>query len=262
MKRRLTLFLFILFFLFSFVHTLALAEERNIYVGDLIELKITTQVFSEEELREKFSDFEIVALEKKPDGYQLTLRTFETGEKAVQLGDKEIIIHVQSTLEQFDRTDVFEGNPAVKSPVFSPDWRFVAGLAALLFLISGGILLGKTLQKRKLSRLTPLQKFMKAVNIVSLEDKDAFVQLTFCLKAYLESSFSIRIRGKTSTEILKELTPRSEVQEKLPEIRSWLQECDFLKFSGKEGSREKRQELFLGLKTLAETIDTLKGGKV
>jgi len=92
MKRKLTLFFFILFLLIPFGH--GLAEERNIYVGDLIELKVITHAFSEEEMRERFSEFEIVALESKTDGYLLTLRTFETGEKTVQLGDKEIVIHV------------------------------------------------------------------------------------------------------------------------------------------------------------------------
>lgn len=259
MKRTLALFLSILFFLFP--RGVALAEERPLYVGDLIELKITTLAFSEEEIREKFHDFEIVALEKKPDGYQLTLRTFETGEKVIQLGDKEIIIDVRSTLEQHDRDDVFEGSSDVLKPGFSPDARIFAGLAALLFLVSGGILLGKALRKRKLSRLTPLQRFLKAVNQVSLDHKDAFVQLTFCLKEYLETSFSLRIRGKTSREILRELTPVEELQKLLAGIRSWLEECDCLKFSGNEGSVEKRQELFLALKELAEKIDAVKGGK-
>jgi len=259
MKRTLALCFCICFFLF--IRCFAQAEERKLFVGDLIELKITTHAFSEEEIREKFRDFEIIALDKKPDGYQLTLRTFETGEKVIQLGDKEIIIDVQSTLKEYDRTDVFEGSPDVLKPGFSPDWRIFAGFSAIIFLSSAGILLGKTVRKRKLSRLTPLQKFMKAVDKVSLMHKDAFVQLTFCLKEYLESSFSLRIRGKTSREIVKELTPVEELREQLPEIRSWLEECDYLKFSGNEGSMEKRQELFLALKALVEAIDTIKGGK-
>ncbi len=259
MKRKLAVFFFILLFLLCQGHVLA--EERELYVGDLIELKITTTAFSEEELREKFSDFEIVALESKPDGYRLTLRTFETGEKTIQMGDSEIIINVHSTLEQYNRDDVFEGSSNVLSPRFSPDWRIVAGLFALLFLASGGFVLIKALQKRKLSRLTPLQKFLKDVMQVSLGDKDAFVQLTFCLKVYLESAFSFRIRGKTSSEIIKEITPVEELQENLPEIRSWLEECDYLKFSGNEGSREKRQELFVALKALVETVDAVRGGK-
>jgi hypothetical protein len=259
MKRTLALCFCICFFLF--IRCFAQAEERKLFVGDLIELKITTHAFSEEEIREKFRDFEIVALEKKPDGYQLTLRTFETGEKVIQLGDKEIIIDVQSALEEYERDDVFEGSPDVLKSGFSPDWRIFAGFSAALFLASAGILLGKSVGKRKLSRLTPLQKFMKAADQVSLAHKDAFVELTLCLKEYLESSFSLRIRGKTSREIMKELAPVEELREHLPEIRSWLDECDYLKFSGNEGSMERRQELFLSLKSLAESIDATKGGK-
>jgi len=51
--------------------------------------------------------------------------------------------------------------------------------------------------------------------------------------------------------------PITGLQEKLPEIRSWLEECDFLKFSGNEGSIEKKQELCKTLKALVESIEAL-----
>ena len=60
MKRLKKVLLIVILAAFALVFANPLiAEERNIYVGDLIELKITTQVFTEEEIREKFKDFEI-----------------------------------------------------------------------------------------------------------------------------------------------------------------------------------------------------------
>ena len=135
--------------LILFLPTSVRAEELNIYVGDLIELKINTSAYSLEELREKFDGFEIVALEQTPDGALITLRTFETGEKTVVLGDKQIVIRVQSTLDNYQREDVFEGDLNAQSPGFMPDWRIPAGLSALVFLLSGAFLVIKLFQKRK-----------------------------------------------------------------------------------------------------------------
>lgn len=245
----------------SWATRVAEIEERSIYVGDLIEIRITSQQFSEEELREKFNDFEIVTLEKILDGYLLTLRTFETGEKTILLGDKEIIIAVKSTLDEIEQTGVFEGDLTPEDPGFSPDWRVVAGITALLLLSSGGILLTKYLQKRKAASLTPWQRFLKGLDAISLEDKDAFVHMTFCLKEYLESTFLFRIRGKTTSEIMKELYCIPELQVKLPGIQTWLEESDYLKFSGAIVPGTKRQELLTTLKNLVEKMEASKEGK-
>ncbi len=64
------------------------AEARNIYVGDLIELRISTQEFTKDALIDKFKDFEIVDLDEDNGGYLLTLRSFEAGEKKVENSPK------------------------------------------------------------------------------------------------------------------------------------------------------------------------------
>lgn len=258
MKHWYIVFLFILLLLLPSGYSFA--EERNIYVGDLIELKISTTAFSEEEIAGKFNGFEIVAMEKQPDGFLLTLRTFETGEKKITLGDKEIVIHVQSTLDNIERNDVFEGSIEVQDAGFLPDWRIPAGLAALLFILSGGFTAVKLLQNRKLARLSPKERFMKAISRVSLDDREALVYLTLCLKMYLETRFSLRIRGKTSGEILQELSPIPELQPGLPEIGDWLEKCDYLKFSGSKASQDQKQELCSSLKALVEDMETIKEG--
>lgn len=257
MKHKSVILIIILLILFLPISVWA--EERNIYVGDLIKLKINTSAYSLEELQEKFDGFEIVALDQTPDGALITLRTFETGEKTVVLGDKQIVIRVQSTLDDFQRDDVFEGDPNAQSPGFLPDWRIPAGVSVLVFLFSGGFLVTKFIQKRKPE--PPLERFFRAVGSVSLDSRDAPVQLTLCLKLYLEARFSVRIRGKTSGEIMKELSALPDLQEQLPEIRPWLEKCDELKFSGKEATLEEKQALCAALKALVERLELPKEGK-
>ena len=53
-------FFLIVFISLFFIPSVGTAEsERNIYIGDLIELKITSQTITEDELREKFKEFDI-----------------------------------------------------------------------------------------------------------------------------------------------------------------------------------------------------------
>lgn len=256
MRSRLVFFLII--FIFSLSPGRAGAEARNLYVGDLIELKITTREFTEEVLREKFNDFEIIELEEKSDGWLLTLRTFEIGEKVIVLGDKEIIISVKSTLDEMDRTTPFEGDLSPQKAGFSVGWWVVAAIIALLFLFSGTLPLIRYLRKRKTALLTPWQKLIRNVDNIPFSDKDAFVQLTFCLKEYLEETYSIQIRGKTTSEIIKELSCVPALRVNLPDIQAWLTASDHVKFSGSAVSDDKKQELYIELKELVGRIEGLK----
>ena len=132
-----------------------MAEERNIYVGDLIELKITTREFTEDEMREKFKDFEIVELRSVLEGYLITLRTFEAGEKVVNLADSEIIITVKSTLDEIDRDELFEGSFAVESAALMINLNYLFyAVRYCLFCVPWGCL-PITLRKRRDMLLTP-----------------------------------------------------------------------------------------------------------
>ena len=58
-KVKLTLLILILTLFLIHLPTQVQAAARSIYVGDLIELSISTQEFSKDELTDKFKDFEI-----------------------------------------------------------------------------------------------------------------------------------------------------------------------------------------------------------
>lgn len=259
-KGKVTLFLLILTVFFILSSACVLAEGRNIYVGDLIQIRVTSQKITTDELKEKFKDFEIVDIKNEADSYLVTLRSFEPGEKTVRLGDKEIKIDVKSTLKEIKRDNIFEGDLKPEAPGFSMGWQYVFYALLLIFLSTGGITLWRYLKKRKLAQLSPYQQFMNRIKNISLNDRELFVKATLSFKEYLESKFSCRIRGKTSSEILGAISSLPDLQAILPEVRSWLEESDRFKFAGVAASMEEKQESGRKLAGLVEKIEGVKEG--
>ena len=238
-----------------------IAEERNIYVGDLIELKITTQVFTEEEIREKFKDFEIVGFKSIPDGFLITLRTFEAGEKVVSLGDTEIIITVKSTLDEIDRNELFEGSLAAESAGLAINFNYLFYAAAIAFFVSGGLVLVNYIRKRRDLLLTPYERFIKRLNNISIDDGDFLVKLTMYFKEYLETKFSLSIKGKTSTEMTGEISKVADLKPFISKIGNWLNESDYHKFSGNAAAEDKKRNLLINLKEIVSQIEQVNEGK-
>lgn len=262
MKKQKIVSLLIIISLFFIISSVALAEKRNIYVGDLIQIRVTTQEFTGEELRDKFKDFEIVNMEEKEDGCLLTLRSFEPGEKKIQLGDKEIVIDVKSTLKEIKRVGIYEGDPSPEKAGMSLYLQYVFYVLLAVFLVTGGINLWRFMKKRKKSSKTPFQHFMARMNAVSEDDDGYFVKLTFYFKEYIESRYSCRIRGKTSSEIIDEIKSLHILGPKLPAIQAWLEKSDRFKFSGIQASRESKQELHQELEELVIKINEIKEGEL
>lgn len=233
----------------------ASADSRNIYVGDIITLEITSEKFSEEELRQKFADFEIIEIKRKPDRYLLSIRIFDTGERTVLLGDKEVVINVASTLNDIHRDDIFEGEAEILKAGIPFRWRVIFYIAASIFVLSGGFILVKYLKKRKTRTESPYQLFLRRSAALSEADDNYFVNLTFCFKEYLESLYKCRIIGKTSAEIVSELKEIPVLDAERSDIRTWLSECDILKFSGAEVSSDDKHRHYEGLLSLVEKIE-------
>ena len=57
-KTRVMTFPLLMMMVIMFLLSNAAASERNIYVGDIVELKISSQKLTEEVIRDKFRDFE------------------------------------------------------------------------------------------------------------------------------------------------------------------------------------------------------------
>jgi hypothetical protein len=237
------------------LHVSADDSPRSIYVGDIIELKISPRTLTEDEIREKFRDFEIVGLTEARSSYTIKLRTFDIGEKRVVLGDKEIVIVVRSTLDEIQSDGPMEGGsgPAVRAPAFPWFYIFIGLLA--VFIITSVFTVIKLMRKGKNIPLTPYQSFLKRSSGVPYEDKEFFVKLTAYFKEYIEAVYQCEIKGMTTSELLytaDKLPRMSGVKE---DLRHWLRECDYFKFTGNEASMEKKQEIQRRLVKLAEQIE-------
>ena len=231
---------------------------RNIYIGDIISLRISTKMFSAEELKKKFQEFEIVEIVEDVDGYRLSLRTFETGEYTIILGDKRIVINVVSSMDDIDRTDIFEGDGEIKKPGSTIPWQILFLISTSIFGLTGSYVLVRfIILKRNNKAIPPYQLFLKRAGVLSMEDDGYFVKLTLYLKEFLGSLYHCRIIGKTSTEIIGELKEIQPLSALLPYIGEWLTECDRLKFTGVDVTFEEKKAHCWKLLDLAERIDKL-----
>jgi hypothetical protein len=92
------------------------------------------------------------------------------------------------------------------------------------------------------------------------------VELTFYFKEYLESRHpdgDFRIIGKTSTEIMNELTEISTLNNLLDDINKWLTECDRMKFTGVNATVDQKKGHYNDLVYLVKKINSandLDGG--
>jgi hypothetical protein len=235
------------------------ADARNIYIGDVVSLQISHGEHSDEGLREKFQAFEIVEIKEVNGEYLISLRTFEAGEHKILIGDKEIVINVQSVLDNIKREGIFEGDTGVVEPDFRFRFDVLFYITTGFFVLSGGFVLIKATQKGVTKTLSPFQLFLRRAGSLSAENDDYFVDLTFYFKEYLECRYQFRIIGKTSSEIMNVLKEIKLLNTMLPGIHEWLTECDRLKFTGVNvsvGAKQEHYEKLLKLVEKVESIDT------
>lgn len=262
MKRERNVHFFIipilLILLLSFSPTCVLAKERSIYVGDLINVRVSTKDYSEGDLRSKFKAFEIVGITEDADAFVVTLRSFEPGEKTVKLGNKELKISIKSTLKEIKRNGIFEGDLKPEKAGFKIAWQIVFYILLALIAASGGLLIWWFRKKKKNLALSPFQRFNKMMDKLVINDAGYFVKLTQALKQYFEVRYSCHIKGKTSAEIIEEIRSIPGLEEKIPAIRSWLEKCDNFKFAGIAADAGEKQELREKLMELVTQIDMAK----
>lgn len=257
MNRTKMMFLFmILIMFFSPIHAFAAEAERNIYIGDIIELKISSQELTEEVIREKFKEFEIVGIVEGSDHFIVKLRTFETGEKKVVLGDKEIVVVVKSTLQEIQSEGPMEGGLEPAAPAPTVPWLYIFIALLAVTGVTGFVSLrGRFAIKNKV-RLDPYHHFISRSNDLLYEDSEFFVKLTCYFKEYVQAVYHIRIKGMTSSEMLYTIDKLPRLQDVKKELGDWLRECDFFKFTGTVASRVRKQEMQRRLAELAGRIKT------
>ena len=247
-----------LFCVFLFIGDAVRAEKetRNIYIGDILVLEIDAAGLPEEELRKRFEDFEIVDLKKTAAGYTISLCTFETGEKTIFLGGKELVIVVASTLDDIERDGIFEGGTEVLPSDGAFPWAILSAASAGIFVSVGGVVLfrkvrGKTRKKGE----STYQLFQRRAAALSVSDEKYLVKLTFYFKEYLENLRGKPMIGKTSSEIMEEIADVQVLSAELQNIRAWLVVCDMFKFGGAEVSEQDIEQHGGDLLILVERIE-------
>jgi len=237
--------------------TFASASARNIYVGDIITLNIASQDLSAEELEEYFKDFEIVDMKFENGEYSVSLRTFEVGTYGISIGNARMELSVNSTLDEIEQEEIFEGETTIEVPGFPFHWRIVFCVSAVIFAFSGGFVLFGLIKKRKGQSIHPYSLFLRRSEALlsKIDNNNFFVYLTFFFKDYVGKLYQRRIIGKTSSEIVFELKEIQALGDMLPIIEKWLIECDRMKFTGIEVSSEEKQKHYALLLRLAELIN-------
>ena len=239
----------------------ALAESRDIYIGDAIALQIESQKFSAEEIRAELEgkNFEIIEIKERSGGYLVSVRTFEIGEHKIFFGSREIVINVRSSLEDMSIEGIHEGEGRMAEAGFWVPWRELFCVFAGIFAVSGGFALKKKLAPKR-SAKSPLESFMDSCLSLSGEAESYLVDLTHNFKKYLEALCKFKTIGKTSAEIAGELKKIDALGGILPDIEKWLLECDQMKFAGINANNGEKEGHYVKLLHLVKEIDMQKEG--
>ena len=220
---------------------------NEIYIGDLIKLKISTDSLTEKDLREKFKDFEIeeVKKDKTSENYTIAIRSFEPGEKNIKIGNKNIIIKVKSRLAEIEKKDIYlkneKGEIKIKeSKKPFPVTNTVYGLGIVISLIILALIIKFISKKVKMKKQKkPYETLIEELNKLKMET--FFVEATYFYKKYIYEKYGERIYGKTSNEILQQI-PKKVNFEKLKEWLEFSDKCKFTKYQITENDQKKYKE--------------------
>lgn len=229
------------------------AEERSIYIGDLITIEVDTKSLGEEALRKAFEAFEVVDLYETKEGFAVTIRTFEPGEKQITIGSQTVNISVQSMLEDVSREDIFEGELTPRSGDRPIKWVVIYCIVVAIFVISG-ILYFVKFKKQQNKAMTPYEKFLSALERIQTSTDSCLVEMTVLLKNYIEEFFDRRIIGKTSDEMMSEIELIAGLSPHRNAIKNWLKACDAYKFSGCSVKKEEKDTLLQDLKEIGSVL--------
>ena len=256
--RRVIIYTCLLFLIINIGSGLLKAATRDLYIGDVLEIKITTSQYSPDQIKEKLKEFEVVDLKKSDNGYLIKIRSFETGVKKIRLGSKLLKIDVKSTLTKYDRDQVFAGDLKVEQINEFKLYRYLFyGLVVLLVMIVLGFVWKLYRNKNSDKQLSPFVKFKRKLESVDKNGAEFFVVLTYAFKKYIEESFNRRIIGKTSSEIMEEINDITQLNSYLKRIKDWLETADYYKFTTGEADKKQRKQQLQKLKKIVKEIDSV-----
>ena len=212
-------FFFVLFYFFS----LSLwAGEKDFYIGDQIKLIVCSNSLTKSIFSEKLKDFYVDKIEKQEAGCWLVyFRSFETGKKEIEIGDKKIIFEIKSVLNEFERKDIFDIQDDIENAVEKPDFPFPLTILTAFLVVFGVVFILTRKKLKKESLKTAIDFFNEAIQ--KIQPEFFFEDLTLAFKIYVEKKFNVRILGKTSLEIIGEAYKIEQLKESREKLKKWLE---------------------------------------
>lgn len=240
----------LLLFATTMISLPVLAESRDIYVGDVVDMTIDANSHTQASIEAAFSAVEIVALKRLGDVYQLSIRTFETGIHKFQLDGQEIVLIVGSTLEVFDQTSVVEETLSPEKGGLVIYWHVLLSMALALALVSGVISLVNIGRKhKKIEKKTPAEQLRSTLQTLPADSQDYLMKLGHCLKGYLGGVYGANLKGMTTSELIQFMEGLALPQNIFEEIVTWMINCDAIKYSSADPDQSAKD--VLGEKLLA-----------
>jgi len=263
---RISHYITVITLIFLFQASVHAEDLRPIYIGDRIEMDIDAANTSELMIKEAFSDFEIISLDKMDDHYHLIFTAFEPGEYEVNLNGNPITVNIGSTLETIQRDSIYDreltfGSGKGKQVVLI----LLIGSTILLLILYLPLLLKKFKRKEKTKK--PLEAFNEAMDGIDYNAKESLGQMTLLLKTYLQSAMGENFVGMTTGQLSVFFKGKSDQDDRTQwpqadELVDWLQRCDALKYKKSENlpqlHKQMKDELGLAVNQWAGELEVRK----
>lgn len=260
MKKKCILLFILLLTISALFRTDVIAEKRNIYIGDIIRLQINSAETTKEDIMNALSQFEVTDIKEIDNGYEVSFRSFDIGDKVIKLGNKEITVSISSTLNDYDREDIFESDMTVRGSTKVINWFMIYMILIVILAISLIILLISYIKsKRNSTNITPFVRFNNRLESLEMSSISVLVDMTAILKSYLEEVHNCTIRGKTSNEIMDDIDKIPNTSSYRAMMSNWLTICDAYKFSGELVNEEQKEGLRVQLRHIGSCINQKEG---
>ncbi|MFA7256312.1 MAG: hypothetical protein WC047_01875 [Kiritimatiellales bacterium] len=188
--------------------------------------------------------------------------TFSNGTQKVQ-SLPEVVLHVQSSLNETNATKLSDIKDLVKPPLRIPGTLRILLIVALIALLAGLITL-LFLRKRKAALPeTPVipphvlaRQALESLKAKAWNPEPFFTELSLILRSYLENRFDLHAPESTTEELTRSMS--SDVRLDLKEqntLRNFMTQADLVKFARADAEKEVMQNAF---STVEEFVEQTK----
>lgn len=231
------------------------AGQRTLYIGDVVDLVIDGTTHTRRAIEEAFADMEILSLVQEDDTYYLSVRTEKVGRQLIRLDQEEIVFDVTSTLDVYDREDVFAADLEPIKGGWLRHLRETLYVFLGLMFLSGGWMLWRFLRHRKSNQLRDNRSAIDLLYEVPLNDENCLPQLGYGLKAYLSHHYQLTTQGLTGQELIEVVSSLPLEENMKIEMMQWLETCERYKYSGQSTDPTINQSLLNRLVAFIEAMD-------